>query len=109
MKRRQKAGFLSPRSFKITVTKEKKGENERARRRKDGEEKKAMVALLVFIIATSFGDSFWPKTLLDAKGPFGDNIFKTPARHNVDIHAYIRSTSSSSTGNPSWSVSCEAW
>ena len=67
MKRRQKAGFLSPRSFKITVTKEKKGENERARRRKDGEEKKAMVALLVFIIATSFGDSFWPETLLDAK------------------------------------------
>ena len=42
MKRRQKAGFLSPRSSKITVTKEK----ERRRR------KKAMVALLVFIIAT---------------------------------------------------------
>ena len=44
MKRCQKAGFLSPRSSKITVTKEK----ERAGRRKGGEEKKAMVALLAF-------------------------------------------------------------
>ena len=49
-------GFLSPRSSKITVTKEKarKGERERARRRKGGEEKKAIVALLV-IIMTTFG------------------------------------------------------
>ena len=47
-------GFLSPRSSKITVTKEKarKGEREKARRRKGGEEKKAIVTLLVFIIAT---------------------------------------------------------
>ena len=47
-------GFLSPRSSKITVTKEKarKGERERARRRKGGE--KAIVALLV-IIMTTFG------------------------------------------------------
>ena len=27
-----------------------------------------------------FGDSFWPKKLLDAKGPFGNNIIKNPAR-----------------------------
>ena len=49
-------GFLSPRSSKITATKEKarKGERERARRRKGGEEKKAIVALLV-IIMTTFG------------------------------------------------------
>ena len=47
-------GFLSPRSSKITVTKEKarKGERESARRRKGGE--KAIVALLV-IIMTTFG------------------------------------------------------
>ena len=47
-------GFLSPRSSKITVTKEKarKGERQRARRRKGGE--KAIVALLV-IIMTTFG------------------------------------------------------
>ena len=46
--------FLSPRSSKITVTKEKarKGERERARRRKGGEEKKAIVALLVIIMTT---------------------------------------------------------
>ena len=35
-------------SFKITLTKEK----ERAKRKKGGEEKRAMVALLVFIMAT---------------------------------------------------------
>ena len=27
-----------------------------------------------------FGESFWPKKLLDAKGLFGDNIIKNPAR-----------------------------
>ena len=27
-----------------------------------------------------FEDSFWPKKLLDAKGPCGDNIIKSPAR-----------------------------
>ena len=43
---------MGPRSSKITVTKPWKGEKERARRRKGGEEKKVMVALLVFIIAT---------------------------------------------------------
>ena len=45
---------------------EGKGEKERARRRKGGEEKKAMVALLVFIIA-DFGDSFWPKKTVRRK------------------------------------------
>ena len=49
MKRCEKAGFLSPRSSKIIVTKEEK---ERVMRRKEGQQRKAMVALLVFIIAT---------------------------------------------------------
>ena len=49
VKKRQKAGFLRPRSSKITVTKEKerrkrKSEEKERRRRK----KKAVVALLVF-------------------------------------------------------------
>ena len=26
-------------------------------------------------------DSFWPKKLLDGKGPFDDNVFKNPARY----------------------------
>ena len=69
MKKRQKACFLSQGSSKITVTKEK-GKKERARRRKGGEEKKALVALSVFIIAT-----------FDAKGPFDDNVIKNPARY----------------------------
>ena len=44
-KRRQKAGFLGVISSKITLTKEKKGEQERARRKKGGEKKKAVFAL----------------------------------------------------------------
>ena len=52
VQRRQKAGFLSSISYKITLTKEKKGEKETARRKKRGEEKKTMVTLLVFILAT---------------------------------------------------------
>ena len=52
VKRRQKAGFLTPRSSKITVTKEKERRKRKSERRKGGEEKKAMLALLVFIVGT---------------------------------------------------------
>ena len=48
----QKAGFWRPISSKIEAAKEKKGGKEKARKKKGGEEKKAMVALLVFIMAT---------------------------------------------------------
>ena len=65
MKRRQKEGFLSPRSSKITG--KGKGEKEGARGRKGGEEKKGS--------NSDFG-VFGRKKLLDAKGPFGDNFFK---------------------------------
>ena len=60
-----KGRFLCPRRSKITVTMEK--EKERARRRKGGHEKKAMVAFLVFIMAT-----------LTEKDNSG-NVFKNPA------------------------------
>ena len=39
-----------------------------------------MVAFLVFIIATLEIVFGWKK-LLDAKGPFGSNVFKNPARY----------------------------
>ena len=54
MKGRQKAGFLSPRSSKITVTKEKerrKGKSEEKKRRRR-KKTTTMAALLVFIMAT---------------------------------------------------------
>ena len=70
MKRRQKASFLGSISSKITLTKEK----ETARRKKGGEQKKAMIALLVFITATL------EKNCWTQKGPFGGNVFKNPAR-----------------------------
>ena len=43
---------MGPISSKITVTRKRKGEKERARRKKGGEEKKAIFPLVVFIIAT---------------------------------------------------------
>ena len=46
--------------------------------RKESKKIKAMVALLVFIIATF--SAFGRKELFDAKGPFGDNVIKNPAR-----------------------------
>ena len=72
VKRRQNAGFLSPRSSKIRVTKKKE------RRKRKSEEKRretTMAALLVFIMATLeiFGRK---KELLDAKGLFGDTFSK---------------------------------
>ena len=56
-------------------------EKERSKVRGEGKEakkKEAMVALLVFIIATF--SAFGRKELFDAKGPFGDNVIKNPAR-----------------------------
>ena len=56
-------------------------EKERRKVRGEGKEakkKEAMVALLVFIIATF--SAFGRKKLFGAKGPFGDNVIKNPAR-----------------------------
>ena len=71
----KKAGFVSPRSSKITVT------NEKERRKRKSEEmerrgEKSNGCTLSFIMAT-----FGRKKLLDAKGQFGDNVIKDPARY----------------------------
>ena len=68
---------MSPRSSKITLTKEK----ERRRRKSKEKRKKAMVALLVFIMAT-LKIVFGRKQLLDANGPFGGI--------RLDIHRHRR-------------------
>ena len=52
---------------------------ERTRRRKGGEEKTSNSCSLRFIIAT-LKIVFGRKKLLDAKGLFGDNVIKNPAR-----------------------------
>ena len=83
MKRRQKVGYQWARiRSKITLTKEKvrrtrKSEEEERRRR---EEKQRLHALLVFIMATLEKEK---EKLLDKKGPFGGNVFKTLARHTI--------------------------
>ena len=74
MKRRQKAGFLSPRSFKITVTKEK----ERRKRKREEKERRRRKKSNGYTF--SYYNSYFGE-LLDAKGPFGDDVFKNPARY----------------------------
>jgi len=82
VKRSQKAGFLSPRSSKITVTNEKQRRIRNSEEKERRKKKKAMVALLVFIIAT-LERVFGRKKLFDAKGPFGDYVIKNPARFKL--------------------------
>ena len=80
VKRHQKAGFLSPRSSKITVTKEKdmrkrkSGEKERRRR-----EKSNGCTIIVFVIATLIL-FLAEKDCWTQKGLFGDKVFKNPTR-----------------------------
>ena len=78
MKRRQKVGFLRPGELQNYINDGKGKEKKKER----GEEKKAMVALLVFIIAT-LTIVFGRKKLLDPNGPFGGNLFKSPARYFI--------------------------
>ena len=47
---------------------------------KEEKRKKTMVALLAFIVGT-LEVIFGRKNLFDAKGPFGDNVLKNPARY----------------------------
>ena len=53
----------------------KKGEKETATRTKGPEEKKAMVALLVFIMAT-LEIVFWAKKSYSTEGVFGSNLLQ---------------------------------
>ena len=75
-----KRRFLKPEKLQNHSNEGK--ENQKKKERGEGKvekRKKAMVALLVFIIATS-RVIFGRKKLLDSKGPFGDNVLKNPAR-----------------------------
>ena len=61
------------------------GKKEKKKERGEGKGKneiKAMVALLVFIM--SYSGVFGRKKLFDAKGPFGDNSIKNPARYTSE-------------------------
>ena len=78
MKSLQKAGFLSPISSKITLTKEKERKKRKSQEEERRRREKAMVALLVFIMVT-LEIVFRPK-LLGGRGLFGDNVLKNPAR-----------------------------
>ena len=77
MKRRQKAGFLRPRSSKITLTKGKerrKGKSEEKERRR----KKSNGCTLSFY--NSKETVFAGKICWTRKGPFADKVFTHPAR-----------------------------
>ena len=63
-------------------------EKGKEKKKERGEEKKAMVALLVFVIIATLEIVFGRKKLLDAEGPFGDNIIKNLDCKTVRIFAY---------------------
>ena len=85
-----KGTFLKPQKLQNPSNegkgKEKKNLKKRARRRKGREEKKAMVALLVFIIST-LERVFGRKKPFDTKGLFGENVIKNPARYTQSYPA----------------------
>ena len=85
-----KGRFLKREKLQNHSNEGRKGEKERARRRKGRQEKKPMVAQLVFIMATL---GLWPKKLLDGKGPFGGNVFKYPVRFFVGVFVADRGIS----------------
>ena len=78
MKRRQKAGFLRPGELQNHINEGKEKEKKKER----GEEKKAMGCTLSFYNGY-LDDSFWPEKLLDPNGPFGGDLFKSPARYFI--------------------------
>ena len=61
---------------KRTEKKKGQGVGKEEKRERERKKKQTMVALLGFIMAT-----LAEKKLLDAKGPFGGNVIKNPARY----------------------------
>ena len=64
------------------VTKEKEKKEKKEEREEDREEKKKSNGCTLSFHNNYFG-VFGRKKLLDAKGLFGDNVFKNPARHTI--------------------------
>ena len=79
MRRSQKAGFLSLRSFKIIVTKDKERRKRKSEEKERRRRQKTIFVLVVFIMAT-LEIVFGRKKVFDPKGPFGDNVIKNLAR-----------------------------
>ena len=87
-----KGTFLKPEKLQdhSNELRKRKGEKERARRRKGGEEKQAVVSLLVFIIPT-LEIVLGRKKLFHTKGPFGDNVIKNSARYiSIDVTSHFK-------------------
>ena len=74
---------MGPISSKITLKKKKEKERrkERTRRKRGGEEKKSNGCTLSFYNGYFRVTFLAEKKLLDAKVPFGGNVFKIPARN----------------------------
>ena len=81
MKRRQKAGFLTAEKLQKHSNEGKGTEKKKELGgRKEEKRKKAMATPLEFVIAT-----LAEKKLLDAKGPFGDYLFKTSGQIYIAV------------------------
>ena len=81
IKKASKVKFLKPEKLQNHSNEEKGREKKKGQgEAKQEKKKKAMVALLVFIIAT-LEIVFSREKLLDDKGSFGRNVIKNPARY----------------------------
>ena len=88
MKKRQKGRFRKTEKLQNgTVTKEK-DRKETKKERGDGKEKRKKQWLHYKFFNGYFGNTFWPKKLLDAKDQFGNNVMKNPARY-IYIYVYV--------------------
>ena len=77
---------MRPRSYKITPAKEKERRKRKSEKKESETRKKAMVALLVFIIATLeivFGRK--KKLTSDGRG----NVFTNPARYAILYYSIL--------------------
>ena len=82
--------FLKQEKLQNHINKGKEKKKERAEG-KEEKRKKAMVALLVFILATL--ESFWPKKLLDAKDPLAITFSKI----RLDVRSHLSGTQTVTT------------
>ena len=80
-KKASKGTFLEPEKLQNHSNEEKRNKRKSEEKERRRREKKSNRCTLGFIIAT-LEIVFGRKKLFDAKGPFGDNIIKNPARYS---------------------------
>ena len=77
-----KGMFLTPEKLQ-NHNNEGKGKERKKERGEGKDQKKKSNGCTLSFYNSYFRESFWPKKLFDAKGPFGDYVIKNPARFKL--------------------------